>query len=204
MKIKAVVFDYGGVISKPQNREAFFPWAEKETGLREEIVRKGWTKYRHEFDGGAISGAEMYRKILTDAGIDASDPDLCEMLAARDLESWAELNPDTFVWAQELKAAGYRLGILTNMPREFIPWFEKAKEFRLLADEEVVSSLVGKVKPNPDIYCDMIDRLNLPPDRILFFDDAVTNVEGARAVGLNSEIFTSVITAREALDRYNA
>lgn len=204
MKIKAVIFDYGGVISMPQNRASFFPWMEEKTGIDEQAVREGWARYRLDFDGGFLSGADMYRRILQDNGIDAPSPAFCQSIAERDLDSWSELNPETLIWARELKASGYKIGILTNMPLEFLPWFERAKEFRLLADVEIISARIKKVKPNLDIYQDLIDRINLPPNRVLFFDDAQRNVEGARAAGLNSELFTTTGEAQAALDRYNA
>ncbi len=204
MNIKAIVFDYGGVISMPQDKAYFFPWMQEQTGLDEATVREGWARYRLDFDGGLLSGADMYRRILQDNGIDAPSPAFCQAIASRDLDSWAELNPTTLVWARELKTAGYKLGILTNMPLEFLPWFERAKEFRLLSDVEIISARVKKVKPSLGIYQELVDRLNLPPNRILFFDDAIRNVEGARAAGLNSELFTTVEEARKTLAHYNA
>jgi putative hydrolase of the HAD superfamily len=47
------------------------------------------------------------------------------------------------------------------------------------------------VKPEPANYLDAIRGLALPPAEMLFLDDKPENVEGARAVGLQTERFTT-------------
>ena len=47
------------------------------------------------------------------------------------------------------------------------------------------------IKPEPGIYRYAIEGLGVEPGEALFLDDRLENVEGARALGLHSEIFTT-------------
>ncbi|MBP5321771.1 MAG: HAD family phosphatase [Kiritimatiellae bacterium] len=199
--IRAVIFDFGGVISKPQNRAMLQDWARDHAGLSEVEIRDGYAAFRPGFDGGVYSGAEMYRRILSALGKPYTEALLTE-LERRDMESWSVPNPETLAWARELKGAGFKVGILTNMPLTFLPWFDRAASaFRALADAEVISAAVRLVKPQPEIYRLMLERLAVRPDEAIFFDDMPGNVEGARKVGLFSERFTSVAAAKVALEK---
>ncbi len=198
-KIRGVVFDFGGVISLPQD-PAFYPVARRLTGLPDEAFREGWLRHRSGLDGGTYPVAEMYHRILADNGCDTlSAPDLATLCKA-DYDSWAHPNPATFTLAKDLKSAGMRLGILTNMPEEFLPWFERiAGAFRKLVDAEVVSGSVRMIKPDPAIYALMAERMALQPEQLFFLDDTARNVEAAQACGWHVARFTSAEDARAIL-----
>lgn len=198
--IRGIVFDFGGVISAPKLDE-FFAQVEQLTGWTREMVWDGWMRHRAGLDKDFVTVEELYRLIAADFGHDLPVERLRE-IGRLDYEAWAPPNPETYVWAQELKAAGYKIGILTNMPTEFIPWFDRcAAPFRALADAEVISGEEHLVKPDPEIYDIMAQRMGLPPEQLLFFDDSAKNVEAAIAYGWHAHQFTTVQDAREALSQ---
>jgi putative hydrolase of the HAD superfamily len=45
---------------------------------------------------------------------------------------------------------------------------------------------MGKRKPEPDAFQAVADAIGVPLDAILFFDDTLENVQGARAVGMRA------------------
>ncbi|HVY20349.1 MAG TPA: HAD family phosphatase [Bauldia sp.] len=65
-----------------------------------------------------------------------------------------------------------------------------------------VSGLVKLLKPEPAIYHHHAATFGLKPEATLFFDDNAKNVEGARAVGWNAEVYTSTDTLVADLRRY--
>lgn len=196
--IQAVVFDFGGVLSLPQD-SAFYTWAEAETGLPESAYRAGYVKYRPGFDGGIYEGQEMYRRILEDAGI-AHTPALLDAINDHDLTSWARPQHETQDWALELQKLGLKVGILTNMPLTFLDYFTAcAGRVRECADAEVISAAVNMIKPDAPIYLEMARRLGVPPQDVFFFDDLEVNVAGAKAAGMQGAIFSSVQQAKADL-----
>src|SRR5579875_1017527 len=86
----------------------------------------------------------------------------------------------------ELLALRYRLGLLSN--------FDEARTGRrivadtgvaTLFEAVVISAEVGIRKPNPKIFALILERLGLPPDRILFVGDTLyDDVLGAKRAGI--------------------
>ena len=197
-QIKGIVFDFGGVISAAHD-ETFWVKAKALTGWSREEIWAGWRKHRWMLDADFITPQGLYYLIGKDMGA-VPHAQTLDRLAEMDYDSWAVPNPETLAWARELKDAGFKIGILTNMPTNFIPWFNRAAaDFRALADAEVISGAEHIVKPDPAIYALMAKRLELPPESLCFFDDMLPNVEAAQKCGWQSAQFTSVAAAREAL-----
>ena len=186
-----VVFDFGGVISvAPSGLWALYPFCAAR-GLDRAAVAAGWTKYRHLWDGGFITFDEMYRRIFADAGRTATAADLAALWEV-DAAAWIrDLRPETLDLMRRLKADGRKLGILTNMSPDFYErlFVPRAAAYRALVDAEVVSGLEHLYKPQRAIYDLMAQRLALPPERLLFFDDTPANVEAARACGWQAEVY---------------
>lgn len=196
--IKALVFDYGNVISEPQDRTCYARMSAL-TGLSgTELLHFFW-KYRNEYDRGTIRGEEMYLRVLADAGITGSDAELAEMakkLLAEDLGSWAAVSESVTDWGLSVQSGGYTLGILSNMPFDFLELYgDKIRLFRE-ADTAVFSCDVGQIKPERDIYETLIARLGCKPEEIVFFDDLEVNVEGARKAGIRSFVWTGLEQAQ--------
>lgn len=198
--LQGIVFDYGGVISAPQD-PTFFSVTRRLLGLDREAILAGWARYRSELDRGTRSPEELYRLIARNHGLSPTPETLAE-IARADYDSWAHGNLETLRWARELKAQGFKIGILTNMPPDYEPWFDRAAaDFRALADAELISGQVHLVKPEPAIYAMMAERMALPPEVLCFLDDTERNVVAARACGWQGLHFSTVAAAREALGK---
>jgi putative hydrolase of the HAD superfamily len=57
-------------------------------------------------------------------------------------------------------------------------------------DTVMFSAEEGRSKPGAEIFLRMSSRLGVEPTRILFVDDRIENVKGARAVGMKATQFT--------------
>lgn len=191
--VKGVVFDFGGVISFAPGAEWMVYDEAEKLGLSRGAYDEGFRKYRHLWDGGFIGGVEMYRRIFADNHLSASDAQLQHLLAV-DCEGWVHrLNPATLELMRELKRRGKKLGILTNMSREFKDGFfmVRAGEYAALADAIVVSGEHRLYKPEPPIYRLMEKEISLSGHDLLFFDDNLPNVEGAVRCGWQAALYVS-------------
>ena len=180
--IKALIFDFGGVMttcSMPVRVRAITD----ELGLPWDEVTKGFGKYRLDYDRGKITIKEFYDRVWQDAGLEVSDEDRRRIEEA-DSASWLYRNERTLAWMKQLKKAGYRIGVLTNMPPAFVPLFrEHFADFLELADAIVISGEEGVVKPDPAIYALVQSRLGLNAEELLFIDDLEKNCQAARDCG---------------------
>ena len=173
-KIKNVVFDLGGVVFARDPRKfepefiRFFSY----------IMLPKMPEQWEEYDRGVVS----YDEIITWL----TEYNNCSReLAAENLRRsilTQEAIPSTKALIESLKAAGYKLYVLSNMSREFID-FLRQQEVYANFDGEVVSCEEQVVKPDPEIYRRLIDRYDLQPANTLFIDDRKANVDAAIAQG---------------------
>jgi putative hydrolase of the HAD superfamily len=63
------------------------------------------------------------------------------------------------------------------------------------------SARLGLAKPDVDAFRTVARLLDVPAAACLFVDDIRSNVEGARAAGMQAEIFTTVAALRSVLER---
>ena len=55
---------------------------------------------------------------------------------------------------------------------------------------QFISSELKMLKPSPEFYNHVVRKIGLPAGEILFIDDNMANVEGARAVGIDARLYT--------------
>ena len=99
--------------------------------------------------------------------------------------------PETVALVDELRAAGYRLYVLSNIIRESYEDLRGRLTFWDRFEGIVVSYALKTAKPEPAIYRYLLDHYRLQPEECLFIDDMEANVAGARAVGIPAARFES-------------
>ena len=189
-KISGVVFDFGGIMTTstmPERVRACIAGL----GIAWEDLARGFARYRRMMDGGYFTLEEMYDMIWADAGVSPS----AEIKARILKEDFASIldeyrNLKTLAWMKSLKAAGYRIGILTNMPPVFAPHFRRVyADFIAVADAMVISGEAHMFKPQRRIYDLLRERIGLPAEELCFVDDVEGNCDGARAAGWHAVQF---------------
>ena len=189
-EIKGVVFDFGGVMTTCTMPERVRPIVD-ELGIPWQALEDGFAKYRRLMDGGFMGFDEMYRKIWEEAGVTLDEETQARILK-EDMASFLYPNLRTLEWMRDLKAKGYKIGILTNMWADFGKKFrETFPQFIELADAMVVSGEEHMYKPMKEIYDLLRDRIGLKSEELLFIDDAAGNCDGARKAGWKALRFIS-------------
>jgi putative hydrolase of the HAD superfamily len=188
-QVKAVLFDYGMVLSAPPDPAA---WARIRniTGLTEEILDREYWAHRRAYDRGDLTAEAYWHKAAAGAGIVLTPNQLTELIVA-DTDLWSQLNPPMLEWAQRLQRAGVRTGILSNMPdaveaglRTRHPWIDSF-------DHHTWSHTLKLLKPEPAIYLHAAAGLHTSPENILFIDDRPENIEAALAIGMQAIQYTT-------------
>ena len=199
--IEGCVFDFGGVMTTLTMPERVKPLA-AELGVPWSALEAGYAKYRRRMDGDLMTMDEMYDRIFADAGL-ALDPAARARIIAEDQASFLYRNEATRDWMADLKARGFRIGILTNMCSDFARRFrETFADFVALADATVVSGEERLYKPQREIYERLRARLALPAGSLCFFDDVEANCQGARDAGWHAIRFTTTAETAAAFARF--
>ena len=198
-KTKAVVFDFGGVMTTTSMPERVRDVAAR-LSIPWEAVAKGFATHRRDYDAGDITIEEFYARAWRDAGIEVPQDATAAVIEA-DYASWMFRNERTLAWMKSLKAQGYRIGILTNMAPDLAVRFQRHfADFIALADAMVVSGLVRTCKPRKEIYEILRSRIGLPAEELLFFDDSEANCQGARDAGWRAIRFVTNEQAERDFD----
>ena len=197
MQLRAVVFDYGMVLTGMPNQEAHAALL-RITGLTPERFEPLYWADRHAYDEGKLSGIAFWQKFVKDAQLDLP-PGSIEQLNAQDARMWTTQNPVMVAWQQKLKAAGILTGILSNMGDSVLE--RMLEEFAWLKGFDVLvwSFQLGIAKPDPDIYRYLLEKLGTKPEETLFIDDRLVNVDAARALGIQAIEFSTVERLRADL-----
>ena len=88
--------------------------------------------------------------------------------------------------AMDLKQKGYPIYVLSNFPGDQYDKYEKHNSFLQIFDDKIISGHVGLAKPDIKIYQLAIDKFHLVPERSLFIDDKIENIEGAKQLGIQT------------------
>ena len=198
--IKGCVFDFGGVMTTMTMPERVRPIV-RELGIPWSAIEAGFAKYRRQMDGDLISMEEMYDRTFADAGISITPEDRARIVEA-DQASYLYRNEETLSFMKDLKARGFKIGILTNMCTGFARLFRiHFPDFIAVADAMVISGEEHLYKPQPEIY-DLVERrIGLPANELCFFDDAESNCRGAEESGWQAIRFSTTAKAVAGFER---
>jgi 2-haloacid dehalogenase len=107
--------------------------------------------------------------------------------------------PGTAALIDELVGAGVRCVGLSNWSAICFDGIPDAYPVLRRLEGIVISGEEGVCKPEPEIYRRCEVRFGFGANDALFFDDSAPNVDGARAVGWDAELFTTPEAARNAV-----
>jgi putative hydrolase of the HAD superfamily len=185
---QAVIFDFGGVICFPPS-EAQWREAAEFCGAHRHDFETAFWEDRDAYDAGKDS-LVYWNAVGQRLGIRFDDATI-EGLMQREIAFWSRFDDRVLRWIGDLRCAGVRAGILSNLPRPIGENLKSLPGFLAHFDEVTFSYELGVVKPQPAIYNRAIEGLRIEPGATLFLDDRPSNVDGARAAGLHAEIFTT-------------
>ena len=199
MPLRAIIFDYGLVLSGPPEPAARAHLIDI-SGLSPEIFDVHYWKYRVDYDRGRLNGRTYWQTFASDTGI-ALAPERIDALIEHDVRMWASVDPIMLAWAGRVQASGMKTAILSNMGEELLAHMRK--NFRWLDEFHHLtwSCELNLVKPHTAIYQHTLEKLDVRPEEALFLDDKVENVEGARQVGLHALVFHNPQTLQADLER---
>ena len=188
--LRAVVFDYGMVISGPPDPESHRGLIEV-LGVDPEIFESCYWQNREQFDSGELDGPAFWHRVARDVSLVLSEQQIARLLAL-DARMWMSINEPVLEWARQLRAAGMKIAILSNIGDTQVTAMRE--QFGWLADfdHHTWSYELRTTKPEAPIYLHTLEKLGVEPQQALFIDDRIVNVRGAEAVGMQAILFTTL------------
>jgi putative hydrolase of the HAD superfamily len=197
MALRAVIFDYGKVLSALPDAESHSRLVGA-TGLDDATFEDHYWANRHAYDRGELNGRTYWEKIAQEAGFPLTEETLATLLAQDGL-MWGNLNDPMVRWAQRLVEHGLRVGVLSNMcdaVRDHLlreqPWLQDLHHLTWSCELLIA-------KPEAAIYHHTLEKLGVAAPESLFIDDIQRNIDAAREIGMDGVVFQDVGQLRQEL-----
>lgn len=69
-------------------------------------------------------------------------------------------------------------------------------------DEIFISEIINEIKPDESFYKHILSVMNISPSEMLFLDDNMDNIEGAKKLGINTIKVEKIMNLEEEIDNY--
>lgn len=193
--LKTIFFDLGNVLVFFSHQKMFRQVSEC-TGLLPEEIQKILfeEKIQQYYESGQIDTSHFYEifKMRSPKRFDLTGL----------LKAFSDIftpNASLFPLIEELKEKGLRLVLLSNTSEcHYLRIYAEYPVLHLF-DEQVLSYQVGALKPSEKIFLHALSKANCDPQHCFYTDDIPEFIQGAKKVGLDSELFTGVATLKNAL-----
>ncbi len=196
MTVKAVITDWGGVLTPPLD-ETIAAWlaADRIDAERYRVVMRGWVRQAydgagtnpiHGLEDGSLPTGEFERLLAAELLTVEGGPVAAAGLLTRMFGAFAPVEP-MYAALRAVRAAGARTALLSNSWGNVYP----RDLFAGVFDEVVISCEVGLRKPDERIFRHTLDLLGSQAAECVFIDDIDHNVRAAEALGLHGVHHTS-------------
>jgi putative hydrolase of the HAD superfamily len=182
--VRAVIFDWGGVIQALPDEAHFAEWERRLALEPGTLLKVLWGEVWHKLEVGAITNHDFRQYVADQLGLPDAEAALCFL---DEFYADSQLNPEVAAAPRALRGR-YKIALLTNtLPGQdnlIRKWFglDVYSEF----DVYINSANVGLRKPDPAIFHLTLDQLGVAPQQAIFLDDSLRNVDSARELGIHT------------------
>lgn len=184
--IRAVLFDYGGVLAEEGFYNGLISLAEEQALDAKRMPEEGM---KAVYDSGFVLGqgtvTDFWMLLRKRTGLEGDD----DLLTDRILDGF-----QIRLWMMELvrnlRAKKYIVGILSDQTH-WLDELDKLDHFYQEFDHIYNSYYLGKGKRDSSLFSDVVDNLDLKPMEVLFIDDNENNVQRAKEMGLSTICYSS-------------
>lgn len=186
--IKAIIFDYGNVLLEWNPRfiyDRYFP--DDPEGMEHFFKEVNFAEWNMQQDKG-----RPFKEGI--AVLSREFPHYSHLIQAyHDLwiDSVGGAIAGTVDILKQLKKAGYPVYGLSNWSAETFPHMRERHDFFDLFNDMVISGEVGHVKPEPQIFQILLDKIGKRAEECLFIDDSLANIQQAQELGFATILFQS-------------
>ncbi|MGD9212867.1 MAG: HAD family phosphatase [Desulfobacteraceae bacterium] len=197
--IKALLFDLGGVIIDFDFNQAVDCWADYAQRNAMEIKSAfSFDHYYEAHEKGEINASEYFNSLRRTLGIDISDLQF--------EEGWNSIFKGEMPGATNLlnkfnnKLPLYAFTNSNHLHYKVcsVRFAETLSRFRKVFN----SAELGKRKPEPEAFHMVVDFMKLKPEEIIFYDDTMENIVGAKNIGFHTVHVKSMSDIEESLKHF--
>ena len=192
-KIKAVIFDWGGVlIDDPE--EGLMQYCSDALGVSKEEYIEAHKRFAPDFRRGSVTEDAFWGSVCGELDVAAPQGSLW----GRAFEAIYRPKEEMFALATSLQKNGYKTALLSNAELATMKYFH-GQGYDMF-DVLIFSCAEGTKKPERKIYELALERLGTKASESVLIDDRLTCIDGAKQVGLNTILFESIEQVKATLE----
>lgn len=178
--IRAIVFDFGGVIELSEGGHLLKDIAEA-IGIPIVDFKGEYFKHNHLSNVENLDWEDMILKVVS--VFDGSEETKNKVLAIiNEYQSQRKINVELVAMFPKLKQQGFKIAIFSNHTSKLRDKL-KGNGILDLVDEVVVSGEIGFQKPHKEAFDCLFEILKVQPHEVVFIDDSPKSLEKAGEIG---------------------
>jgi len=204
-KIKAVIFDVGGVLQLEKYSENALR-GHRELNIHTKMAKKFKVSLDQWFDSldtpysDSIEGKISRKKAISIISKNLkTTPKKLETFWVKIYKKNFKKNKDLLKFAYNLKKQGYKISILSDQ------WYLSKDaligKFKKNFYPTIISCDVGIRKPNPKIYKLVLKKLKLRPQETVYIDNQSWNLKPAKKLGMKTILYKDNKQTKKDLNR---
>lgn len=194
--IKAVIFDFGGVIAEEGFREGLLAIARKKNLDEQSFFRTAVEIiYKTGYVTGKAHEKVFWETLSKETGIKEDYRHLRLEILRRFV-----LRTEMLVLSEKLRNQGLVTALLTDQTN-WLDEINSKKPFYSRFDFIINSYVLGKSKRDPSIFRDAAKITGIMPHLTLFVDDSAQNLKRASDTGMRTIHFTSIEDFKTQLEK---
>jgi HAD superfamily hydrolase (TIGR01509 family) len=192
MKFSGFIFDFDGLILDTE-MPRFTAWQEEFAKLGFALTFRDWWKTIGTGPSAYDPAEHLYE--LTEGRVDPAVLNSSANIRADELVASAQLLPGVEDFIRTAAKAGMPMAVASSSDHDWV--IGHLTRFNLMPYFKTVFTArdVTNVKPNPELYLLAINKLSLPANSILAFEDSPNGIKAAKAAGLHCLAIPNRITS---------
>lgn len=194
--IKAIVFDYGGVVGK-ETGDHIFKAVSRVYKIKPNRIKKEFCKFISSLQTGRIKERVFWEKLAKNLGIVDNVNGLKEIWLSEH-QKHSELDGKVLSAVRNLKNC-YKVCLLANT----IPFYKKdsvEKKLKQVFPVIIYSYKIGLRKPDKRIYKYTLRRLKVKPEECIIIDDNKKNLICPKQMGMRVVVFKKKSKKKELFE----
>jgi putative hydrolase of the HAD superfamily len=189
MSIKAIVFDFAGVIELNDSGNPMIAIA-KAVGVPLEDFKKEYFKYNHLSNVENMRWEDMILKVAGVFGVVTKEiqNEIAEIIKA--VYAKRIINTELTDMLPRLRQQGLKTAIFSNNTTELRERLIETGIINLF-DEVIISAEIGFQKPHKEAFEILFEKLKVKPEEVVFIDDTPKSLEKADEIGYTPILFTT-------------
>jgi len=189
--IRAIIFDYGGVLTVEANLRSFgemyAPRWGKDSGEFKKLIIKNWNKAKVK----KIESKVFWRNLSQFLEIE-------EKKLRKDFMDFFVFRPEVLDLIKKLKK-NYKVGLLSNQIEDWLEEIIKDHKLNHIFDVIVTSYESGVAKPDIIIFEEIIKKLDVQSTECVYIDDMEENIPPAKKLGMKTVLFRDLEHLKKSL-----